>query len=209
MSKYIVKNGILVRDKSTAGVEYVNPQGVTIIKTRDVAFTYRMGAGFAGTVNRSHPASINPYLKDATYPPTFFGQAVVMSTSTNSVRAIIAGDSAITDIFGVVVRPFPFQGVTAPTGNYAGSSTTWGSGTLPDGAVDILTSGFILVPVNGTTAMGGVAYVYYGTSTGAHVQSSFEAASGSNIAGLTGGGYSTLYNSPPDSNGVAELRFHV
>jgi hypothetical protein len=204
MGKYVVKNGVLVRDKTYYG------EFGTALKVRDVAFTYRMGAGFAGTVNRTHPASINPYLKDATNPPTFFGQAVMMNTSTNAVRSVISSDSSITDIFGVVVRPYPFQGVTAPTGNYAGVSTpTWGTSQLPDGAVDILTLGFILVPVNGSPSMGGTPYVYYGTSTGAHVQSGFEAASGSNIAGLTGLLYSTLYNSPADSNGVAELRFHV
>ena len=31
-------------------------------KTRDVAFTFRMGAGFAGDVNRTHPASIEPVM---------------------------------------------------------------------------------------------------------------------------------------------------
>jgi hypothetical protein len=203
MSKYIVKNGVLVRDKNWYG------EFGTARKVRDVAFTYRMGAGFAGTVNRTHPASINPYLKDPTNPPTFFGQAVVMNTATNAVRSVISSDSSITDIFGIVVRPFPFQGVTAPTGNYAGSSTVWGSGTLPDGAVDVLTQGFILASVNGSPSMGSVVYVYYGTSTGSHVQSGFEAASGANIATINGLLYSTLFNSPADSSGVAEIRFHV
>jgi hypothetical protein len=56
MTKYIVKNGVLVRDKNWYG------EFGTARKVRDVAFTYRMGAGFAGTVNRSHPASINHFL---------------------------------------------------------------------------------------------------------------------------------------------------
>jgi hypothetical protein len=133
-----------------------------------------------------------------------------MNTATNSVRSVGTGDSAITDLFGIVVRPYPFQGVTAPTGNYAGvSSPTWGTSQLPDGAVDVLTQGFILVSVNGSPSMGSVVYVYYGTSTGAHVQSGFEAASGSNIATINGLLYSTLFNSPADSSGVAEIRFHV
>jgi hypothetical protein len=207
MKNYTVKNGVLVRKKSFEKLPY----GAFCTKTRDVAFQYRMGAGFAGTVNRSHPATIAPFLKDATNPPTFFGQAVAINSSTNAVRSYIAGDSTTpTDVFGVIVRPFPFQGATAPTANYAGTGTTWGTGQLPDGAVDVLLSGFIMVPVVGSPSNGSAVYVWDAASQASpyHLQSSWEASTpGGNGFAVTWG--KTQFASPADANGIAELRFNV
>jgi len=176
-----------------------------------VAFTYRMGAGFAGTVSRTHPASIAPYLKDATNPPTFFGQPVIVNTSANTVRAVLDSDRSggATNVFGVVCRPYPFQGVTAPTNNYAGTGTTWGTSQLPDGAVDILLSGFILVATQGTPTLGGSVYIWTAAASGNHITGGWEATNPSGNGFGVSWGMSTLFNSPVDSNGVAELKFNA
>ena len=214
MSKYTVKNGILVRDKSFYG-EYGDAT-----KVRDVAFTFRMGNGFAGSVNRSHPASIIPMMKDATTPPTFFGQPVLINTSAGTARGIIDTDRTggtgtisgggaipITDIFGIVVRPYPFQGVLPGTQNYAGVPSFY-TGGLPDGAVDILISGFIMVPTVGSPSNGSKVWIWTAATASPHVLGGFEASDPSgNGLGLTWD--KTTFASPVDANGIAELRINV
>jgi len=216
MGKFIVKNGILVRDKSFYG------EWGTALKVRDVAFTFRMGNGFAGSVNRTHPATIAAYLKDATNPPTFFGQPVLLNPTAGTVRGIldldrtggtaqISGGNAIpiTDIFGVVVRPYPFQGVTAPSASYAGTgSFPTAAGSLPDGAVDILLSGFIMVTVNGSPTNGSQAFVWTAATSSPHVQGGWEASSPS-TSGLALTWDKTTFASPVDASGIAELRVNV
>lgn len=204
MKNYEVKNGVLVRKNAFEKLPY------GAFKTRDVAFTYRMGAGFAGAVNTSHPATIRGFLKDPTNPPTFFGQAVAINSTTNAVRSYIASDgTSPTDVFGVIVRPFPFLGATPPSNNYAGTGTPqFGTGQLPDGAVDVLLSGFIMVSVVGTPSNGSTAYVWDAVSSAPHVQSGWEAASPSSN-GFAVTWDKTQFASPPDANGIAELRFNV
>jgi hypothetical protein len=81
-------------------------------RTCDTAFTFRMGAGFAGDVNRGHPASILPCLIDPTNPVTAFGVPVITVSTSNGVRPFGTGDSGVTDAFGVSVRPYPYQQAT-------------------------------------------------------------------------------------------------
>ena len=203
MKNYTIKNGLLVRKPGFKKLPY------GAYKTRDVAFSYRMGAGFAGQVNTTHPASIRGFLKDPTNPPTFFGQAVILNPASNAVRSYISGDSTTpTDVFGVIVRPFPFLGATAPTGSYAGTGTTFNTGQLPDGAVDVLLSGYIMVSVTGTPSNGSTAYVWTAVSSPPHVQSGWEASTPS-TNGFAVTWDKTTFASPPDANGVAELRFNI
>lgn len=168
--------------------------------TIDVAFNYRMPAGFAGDVNRTHPASIEPCLLDPTNPPTFYGQAVVVNPSSQGVRKVgVTDDTALTDIYGVTVRPYPTQQQTG------GMSASFGSGAIPSAQpVDILKSGYIMVPVVGTPVKGGTVYVWAKPNSGQHVAGGFEAAaSGGNTMALPSYNYS--WNGGPDANGIAEL----
>lgn len=168
-------------------------------RTCDVAFNFRMPGGFAGTVNRTHPASIEPCLADPTSPPAFFGQAVKVVSASQGVAGIGAGDSALTDIYGVSVRPFPTQQMTG------GPAAAFGNG-VPSSIqpVDILKSGYIMVPVVGTPVKGGAVFVWAAASSGSHVAGGFEAAAtgGSTIA-LPQNSYS--FNGGPDANGICEL----
>lgn len=174
------------------------PRGM--VRTHDVAFTYRMPAGFAGDVNRTHPASIEPAKLDPTNPPTFVGQAVLADATNNSVKAFgVSDDSALTEIYGVTVRSYPIQQMSG------GLSASFGSGGIPSAQpVDVLKSGYILVPVVGTPAKGGAVFVWGKPTSGSNIQGGFQAAANAgNNAALDPTKY--MWNGPPDANGLAEL----
>jgi hypothetical protein len=174
-------------------------------RTVDTAFTFRMGAGFAGDVNRGHPASIQPALNSPVNPVLLYGTAVVVDTANGAnggVRPINAGDGALTDIWGVGVRPFPIQQSTT---NSSYGAVGYGASAPPiNQPIDVLRGGYIMVGVVGAPAKGGAVFIWFAASGGGHVQGGFEAAA-------TGGSTLALdpkfyqFNSPVDANGVAEL----
>jgi hypothetical protein len=178
-----------------------------------VAFPFRMGAGFAGDVNRTHPCDIVPHLNDPTNPVLGYGLACVYTTSGNTVRTMESGDTGLSHIDGIVVRPFPQQESTAPQ-PYGGSGTVgtpFGDpGTPPSGQpVDVLKSGLIIVPVVGSPVLGGPVFVWVAASGAGHTQGGFETGStgGSTIALSTDG--RIYFNGPPDANGLTELAFNL
>jgi hypothetical protein len=182
------------------------PRSLGRFRTCDVAFQYRAGAGFPGDVSRGHPASIQPCLIDPNAPPTQFGQPVVVDAVTQGVRPIVAGDIALTDIWGVAVRPYPFQQST--TANNYGAVPTGQAGVANLQPIDVLTGGYILVLVNTATAAavakGGAVFIWCGAAGGGHTVGGFEGqASGGNTMALSTGRYK--WNSPVDGSNVAEL----
>lgn len=177
-------------------------------KTRDAAFQFRMGAGFAGDVNRTHPASIEPVMNDATNPVLLAGLACLPNAAGNGVRSIAAGDTTMTSPYGVTVRSFPFQQVAAS--NYG--SAAFGSAALAGGTIqDVLRSGYIMVQLPaGAAAVGKGApvFVWCAASAGAHTQSGFEvAATGGSTAALDVNRFS--FNGAADASGIVELSFNI
>lgn len=161
-------------------------------RTCDVAFTYRMGAGFSGDVNRTHPFDIEPCLIDVANPPAFYGQAVVIGAN-NAVRAILDTDDALTSIYGVAVRPFPTQQQSG------GMSSPFGVQVPPvSGVIDILRLGYVMVQMHGTPNKGDPLYVWSDPTAGGEVLGQFTTTTtgGSTIGPLTG---SSSFNGPPDS----------
>lgn len=172
-------------------------------RTQDVAITYRMGAGYPGDVNRTHPATIEPVLFDLDAPPTTFGNAVLVDPTTQGVRPIVAGDVALTAVYGVLVRPFPTQQIT---GGMTAAFGSGGPGVATSG--DVLKSGYIMVKVNGATVKGQAAHIWAVASAGAHVQGGWEAAAtAASTIDLAGANF--YYNGVPDANGYVELAFNV
>lgn len=166
-----------------------------------VAFPYRMGAGFPGDVNRTHPASILPNLVDATTPPTAYGQGVVVDAASGGVRPIGAGDGALTEIFGVTVRPYPFQQSAATNYGAIGFGSDTPSTAQP---IDVLRAGYITVSVVGSPVKGGAVFIWYAASAGAHIQGGFEAsATGGSTIALDTSKY--FFNNSPDADGNVEL----
>jgi hypothetical protein len=164
------------------------------------SFSFRMGAGFAGDVNRTHPASVEPVLNDATNPVLTAGLGCVINAAKNGVRQMAAGDTAVTRIYGIAVRAYPIQD---PGTSAAYGAQAQGSQLLPSGqAIDVIRDGYINVPVVGTPGKGDPAFIWVAASGGGHTQGGFEAqASGGNTATLA----NVFFNGAPDSNGIAEV----
>jgi hypothetical protein len=175
-------------------------------KFKDVAFKYRMGAGYPGDVNRTHPVDILPSLMDTTNPPTAFGQAVVIDATSHAIRKIIATDDANISLYGITVRPYPFQ--QAQTNQNFGAVGIGASGLPVSGEVDVMCRGFMIVavPTGQTPLKGNPVYVWYEASTGSHVQGGFEAQAS---AGNTIEVLNAYWNSSADANGYAEIAFNI
>lgn len=173
--------------------------------TQDTAFNYRMGVGFPGDVNRDHPASITPGLcNSSVQAPRLYGDAVLVDTATNSYRGLVAGDTAVTVIDGIAVRPYPTQQTSG------GMTSTFGTAPVNTGQpVDVLEDGYAIVkiPAGQTTTKKGAVYIWVTASSGAHVQGGFETVTSSgNTAGpIT----NAVFNGPPDANGVTEIRLRA
>jgi len=176
----------------------------TRMKTRDVAFTYRMGAGFPGDVNRTHPVDILAELIDAAAPPTKFGQAVLLGAANAGVRPFTTGDASQAG-YGVTVRPYPFQ--QAAASNYGAAAI--GAATPPvTGVIDVMRRGYIMVnlPSGGTPVKGDGVYVRVAAAATTHTPGDFEAgADGGNNVLMT----NAIFNGSPDANGNVEIAFNI
>ena len=176
-------------------------------RTLDVAFTYRMGAGFPGDVNRTHPASIVPGLINATTPVRLYGDPVLVATD-GTYRGFTTTDTTDgTACAGILVRPYPTQQQSG------GMSSALGAATPPingaGGTVDVIDSGFVMVRCNNFAATppkkGGAVYVWVVASTGAHVLGGLESVEDATPANTTLLSNAT-FNGAPDANGIVELR---
>jgi hypothetical protein len=170
--------------------------------TRDHSFLFRMGAGFPGDVNRSHPFSVLPGLISNAAPPRFYGHAVLIDGATNSYRGLGATDAAVTRINGVLVRPYPTQQMSG------GMSSSIGAAPAPtSGVADFLNEGFILATCNNFAAAppqkDGAVFVWVAPTAGLHVQGGFEAAA---TAGSTAAIANARWNGPTDAAGVSEIQ---
>lgn len=164
--------------------------------TKDVAFPYRMGAGFAGDINRTHPFDAMPALMDPTNPSTRYGNALLVNTAANTYRTLLIGDVAVVAIHGILVRPYPVQ--------QGSTSQALGAGVPPtSGIIDVLTSGLIMANVVGAVTKRGPLFVWVAATGGGHVQGGFEAAATGGSTAAIANGY---FNGPADANGVAEVR---
>lgn len=176
-------------------------------KTCDVAYGLNMPAGSPGDITRHFPpGTVEPCKMNAVTVVPFFGLAVV-TNADGTVRLIQAGDGALTDIYGIGVRPYPFQPASAT--NYG--AVGFGGGvpaTLQP--IDILRSGYILVPINtsgGLPVKGGTVYVWIAASAGGHVQGGFEtAATGGSTIALP---VKSTFQSGVDANGYGELAYNI
>ena len=168
------------------------------------SFQFRMGGALPGTVNRTHPADIEPNLADGTSPPTAFGLLGVRS-STGTIRNVTTGDTATSGLgYGVVVRPYPVQQPTASS-NFA--PATYNSGAPQAGVpLDLLVGGYIAVQVNSNPTgivNGSPVYIWSAGASGAHVQGGFEGTNPSGNGFQLAGAY---FRGPADSNGLTEIK---
>lgn len=174
----------------------------TRVPTNDVAFQFRMGAGFPGDINRTHPFSSEPALMNTTTPIRLYGDPALIDSSTNSYRGFTTTDTAVTKLDGILVRPYPTQQTSG------GMSAALGAATPPtSGVIDILTDGYIMAKCNNFAvnppSKGGAVFVRTAATAGNLVQGGLHAADdGANAIQVT----NAMWNGPADANGVAELR---
>jgi len=174
------------------------------------AFTYRMGAGFPGDVNRTHPVTIEPCIVSATNPPDAYGQVVVIDSTTGTVRKIIAGDTIGTvTAYGVTVRPYPAQQST--TSNFCGAVD--GNIAPPaTGVIDVLRSGYIMTNLNTGNAAasyrGQPVYVRVTSATTGYVVGTCQTDSSTASSVLLS---NCTFNSSSDSSTdhITELAFNI
>ena len=168
------------------------------------AIKFRMSAGFPGAVNRSHPASIEPCLIDSSAPPTLYGQGVLVDATTEGVRPFAAGDQALTDAYGVTVRPFPLQQNTTTPALF--------SATPPvAGVIDVLRNGYIMIGFNASGSApvkGAQVYLWTAATSGAHIQGGWETADPTTSGCKIGLAPRTTYQGGWDANNTGELAFH-
>lgn len=180
-------------------------QQVGTIDASQMAFIYRMPAGFPGDVNRMHPVSIEPNFTDPTNPPLGYGIPVLVVTTTSGMRQFGAGDTAVTMIYGMTVRPFPIQQQRTDGKNYG--AVAFGTGVPPLGEIDIMRTGYIMVNIpvpTGAAKKGSQVFVWCAASTGGHIQGGIEdSATGGSTAALDANNY--MFNGAPDANGNVEI----
>lgn len=173
-------------------------------RTCDVAFPFRMGAGFQGDVNRTHPFTVEPAPIDLTRPPLAYGLAGVIDSVTKRFRVVQPTDTALTAVYGIAVRPYPIQQATASNQFAAIGFGSGAPSTIQP--IDVLRAGYIMVPIVGLPGKGDPVYVWCAASSGAHVQGGFESANpGGNGFALTGS--RITFNGVPDSSGIGEVAF--
>ncbi len=171
-------------------------------RTGDVAIPFRMGAGYAGDINRTHPFSVLPALMNSTNPARAYGEALLFDT-TNGVRAIIAGDqhdsNAVT-LAGLLVRPYPTQQTTG------GMAASFGAATPPSsGVCDVLNEGFMMVQMKAgvTVKRGDPVWVWAVATETVNIQGQFQAAS---VSGKTVPIANARFMGPADANGIVEIQ---
>lgn len=166
-------------------------------RTCDVAMTYRMGAGSAGDINRTHPFSCPPGLINATVPPKRYGDPAYIDTASNAYKGFVAGDTAKVIMDGILVRPYPTQQVSTSQGLGAGDAPL-------SGVADFLEDGYIMVKCNvGVPTKRGAVFIWCAVDSGNHKQGGFEAAA---TGGSTAAIANAYFNGPPDANGITEIR---
>jgi hypothetical protein len=189
------------------------------IKTKDVAYKFRMSAGYPGDVTRTHPVDINAEVSDATNPPTYPGLGVLLSSAYKMRMIITSADYTSysgtgVNLYGIVVRTFPTQQAQTSASNYSGNANYgeagFGANVYPmSGVLDVLKRGNIMVyavPGVTTALKGGAVYIWTGATAGAHILGGFEATNPSTNGILVNNAY---FDSGADANGIVEIAFNI
>ena len=180
------------------------------VRTHDAgspSYLARMPAGIPGAANR-HSAgglTITPEVQDEDLPVTAYGVPVKVS-ATGGMTPVKAG-SADSDVYGVLVRPFPLQAVS--TTGYSGAVDLGPASAVPptQGTVDVLQKGFINVLLGGDTAAvkNGQVYIWIAATAGTSIQGGFVAAAD--------GGNTILcparFRGPADADGNVEIEYGI
>lgn len=176
------------------------------VRTRDVAFVYRMPAGIPGDINRAWGGTVvEPNIIDPNNPPLAYGVAVALD-ATYGIRPIGAGDTADL-IYGLLVRPYPTNAQTA-SGFFG--QLPLGTAQVPpaSGMCDVLKQGYMTVKLYGATAAapGGTVYVRIANAGAGQVVGGFEAAADGGNTIVVAKSY---FRGAADASGNTEIAFNL
>lgn len=155
----------------------------------------RMGSSVPGDLTRANaPHVVESAVLNSATPPLAFGVPLALEAD-GSVRPITAGD-VTTDVYGVLIRPYPFQSRTYDTPMGAG---------VPDPNVvgSVVRQGYVAVKINGsaTPVRGGPVYVRTVTGTDTVIGGFSAAADSTNSFVLVG----VTFTGGKDADGNGEI----
>lgn len=145
-------------------------------RTHDVAFTFRMGAGFPGDINRTQFNSTLPALMDVTNPVALYGNPVLINSSANSVRGFLLADAGLQPPVQAAASTSTSGGtglVAATTYYYVVTALNALGETLKSNEISILTGAGATNSntVNWAAVTGATGYrIYRGLDAGAESQ---------------------------------------
>jgi hypothetical protein len=171
-----------------------------------VAFTYRMGVGYAGCPNRLQHATIVREVLSPSAAPTTYGVMMVYDVATGVVRAAVASDTAA-GFAGFFVRPFPTHGggLSNPINDPLGVSTPAG----PAAEANVMKRGFIIVQLNQSSpavVKGQAVGIFIGTPTANNPAGGVTgAAPAATILALP----NSYFVGPADASGITEIGYNI
>jgi hypothetical protein len=156
------------------------------------AYLYQPPIGIPGVVSR--PDAPNDVITKVFGATAFVAYGLPVQLSSSTVIPISATGQAV---FGILVRPFPRQGLTVSDGTQLGSATP-----PTAGPADVMRKGYITVfNRNGTPTEGGNVYIRFQNPSGSKIVGGIEATSTADTYQLTG----WSFMGAADTNGNVEI----
>lgn len=179
-------DGMVLLPEECESFDYEGPLSLA------VAMLYQPPLGIPGVVSRPDaPNDIITKTYGATPFPAY-GLPVKLSAST-IIPVSGTGDA----VFGILVRPFPIQGLTVADGALLGAAVP-----PTAGPASVLRKGYITVlNRNGAPAEGGNVYIRFQNPSGSKIVGGIEASATADTYQLTG----WSFTGPADSAGNVEI----
>lgn len=158
------------------------------------SFLLRMPAGIPGDISRKESATVEPQFANSS--SLVYGRPVKLSSG---YIVPISGSESASDIYGLLVRPYPTNSSQDPVG----TSTPPASGP-----VDVLKRGYMTVLLGGTAAAtkGGVVYVRVASASSGKPIGGIEAAADGGNTVIMANSY---FMGPADADGNVEVAFNI
>lgn len=175
------------------------------------AITFRMAYAIPGDLAQGAGRANVKAEVFGTTPFLSYGVAATLSSGTVIPINSNLGATA-NSVYGWLVRPFPLQEFASPS-----STLNTSLSALPptSGIANIMTEGYIGVFVqSGASSVveGGIVYIYYAATSGAHIIGGVEGTtSGSNFAvtNTTNSRKTCYFTGPCDANGFTVVAFGI
>ena len=161
------------------------------------AFLYRMPYGIPGDLTRAAQATVEAQVLNSSLP--FAGYGLFGKIASGKFVPVTTGDAA-SAVYGLLVRPYPTQGVNA-------SDALGVSVPKTSGVCDVMRRGYANVKVNaGTAALGGTVYIRVAAAAAGKPIGGIEAAAdGGNTIAVTG----CVFMGDADASGNVEIGYKI